>query len=73
MKENIPDDLQRVHAMTQHYHSAPDRGGEYCDERVWVSLRVCLSTIVSSELHIRSSPNFYACYLLPWLGSALTA
>jgi len=29
---------------------------------------VCLSAIISSELHIRSSPNFCACYLQPWLG-----
>jgi len=33
----------------------PDRGTEYCDERVCV----CLSTIISSELHVRSSPNVF--------------
>jgi len=35
-------------------------GAEYCDERVslYVCLRVCLSEIISSELHVRSSPNF---------------
>jgi len=40
--------------------SAPDRGAEYCDERVCVSLFVCvcLSTIISSELQVRSLPIF---------------
>jgi len=37
-------------------YSAPDRIAEYCDERA----RVCLgaSAIISSELHVRSSPIF---------------
>jgi len=45
------------------YYSAADRGAEYCDERVClsVSLSVCvfvrLSAIISSELHVLSSPN----------------
>jgi len=48
-------------------YSAPDRGAEYCDERVCVSVRVsvcvCLSAIISSELHVRSSPNVLLCML----------
>ena len=36
----------------------PDREGEYCDERVCLCVCVCLSTIISSELYVRSSPNF---------------
>jgi len=47
------------------------RGAEYCDERVCLPVCVCLSAIISSELHVRSSPNFCACYLWPWLGSWL--
>ena len=47
------------------YYSAADRGAEYCDERVClsvslsVSVCVCvrLSAIISSELHVLSSPN----------------
>jgi len=41
---------------------------EYCDERVCLSVCVCLCVcvclfaIISSELHVRSSPNFCACY-----------
>jgi len=46
-----------------------DRGTEYCDECVCLSVcvcealgsqcvYVCLSVIISLELHIRSSPNF---------------
>jgi len=41
-----------------------DRGAEYCNERVWVCVCVrvcvcvCLCAITSSELHVRSSPNF---------------
>jgi len=38
------------------YYSPPDRGAKYCDERV--CLCVCLSVIISSELHIRSSSFF---------------
>ena len=33
-----------------------DRGAEYYDERVCVC--VCLSAIISSELHVLSSPHF---------------
>jgi len=31
---------------------------EYCDEHVCLSVCVCLSTIISPELHIQSLPNF---------------
>ena len=40
---------------------------------VCVCVGVCLSAITSSELHVRSSPNFYACYLWSWLGPPLAA
>ena len=59
--------------------SASDRGAEYCDERVCLSVclslsvSVCLSAIISPELHVRSSPTFSACYLWPWLGPPLAA
>ena len=43
----------------------PDREVEYCNERV--CLCVCLSAIISSELHIRCLPIFCACFLWPWL------
>jgi len=46
-------------------HSAPDREAEYCDVRMCVCVSVCLSAIISSELHVRSSPRFCACYLRP--------
>ena len=39
-------------------YSAADCEAEYCDERVRLSVCVCLSAIVSSELHVRSSPIF---------------
>ena len=39
-------------------YSAADCEAEYCDERVCLSVCVCLSAVVSSELHVRSSPNF---------------
>ena len=52
--------------------TAPPVGrAEYCDERV--CLCVCLSAIISMELHVRSSLNFCACYLWPWLGPPLSA
>ena len=38
-------------------YCASDRGAEYCDERVCLSVCVCLTAIISSELHVRSSPN----------------
>jgi len=40
------------------HYSATDREAEYCDERVCLSVSVCLSTIISSKLHVRSSPKF---------------
>jgi len=57
------------------YYSAPERGAEYCDDRICLSacIRWCLSAIISSELHVRSSPNFCTCYLWPWLGPPLAA
>ena len=43
----------------QSHYFAPDREAGYCDERVCLCVRVyvsvCLSTIISSELHVRSS------------------
>jgi len=58
------------------YYSAPDRGAEYCDERVCLSdclsmcVCVCLSAIISSELHVRSSPKFLCMLPWQWLGPA---
>ena len=40
---------------------------------VSVCLSVCLSESISPELHVRSSPNFYACYICPRLGPPLAA
>jgi len=50
--------LPSNHALSR-YYSALDRHAQYCDDRVCLSLRacVCLSTIISWELHVRSSPN----------------
>ena len=53
----------------------------YCDDRVCERARacaracvcVCLSTIISPEMHVRSSPTFCACYLWPWLRPPLAA
>ena len=39
-------------------YSAPESGAEYCAERVCLSVCVCLSAIISSKLHARSSPVF---------------
>jgi len=47
-------------------YSAPDRGEKYCDESVCLSVCVCLSAIISSELHVRSSPNVLC--MLPMAG-----
>ena len=63
-------------------YSAPDREAGYCDERlcvcararVCVSVCVCLSAIISSELHVRSSAIFVrVIYSLNWLGPPLAA
>ena len=54
------------------YYSAPDGGLEYCDERVCLCVCV-MSAVISSELHVRSSPNICACCLWPWLGAPLVA
>ena len=37
---------------------ATDRGAEYCDELVCLSVCFCLSAIISSALHDRASPTF---------------
>ena len=42
--------------LPSRYCSAPDGEAEYCGECVCVS--VCLSAIISSELHVRSSLHF---------------
>ena len=34
---------------------------------------VCLSAIISSKVHVRSSPNMCACYLWLWVGPPLAA
>ena len=47
----------------------PDSEAKYCDERVCVC--VCLSAIVSSELHVRSSPNFLCVLPVAAAGSVL--
>ena len=36
----------------------PDRGAVYYDERVCRCAYICLYAILSSELHVRSSPHF---------------
>ena len=54
-------------------YSARDSGAQYCDERVCTCVCVCLSAIISSELNVRSSPNFCAYYLWPWFGPPLAA
>jgi len=47
--------------VDRNYYSTADRGAEYCNERVCLSVYacVCLSAIISSELHDRSSPDFF--------------
>ena len=46
---------------SQLYRSAPDRKAEHCDERVCLSVSLCVfvcqRSIISSELHVRSSPK----------------
>ena len=50
------------------YYSAPDKGVEYSDEHVClcvlVCVFVCLSAIIFSELHVRSSPIFLSMFLI---------
>jgi len=63
------------------HYSAPDRGAEYCNERVCVCVRACvclsvsLSIIISSELHVAqfTSGGVLIRYVLPvlWMTSYL--
>ena len=48
-----------IHFGVPNFYSVPNRGAEYCDERVClcVCVFVCPRS-VCSELHVRSSPNF---------------
>jgi len=53
-------------------YSAPDRGAEYCDERVCLCVLVCPRSYLrnyTSDLHL----ILCACYLWPWLGPLLAA
>jgi len=66
--------------LSRVYYSAPPPiwSAEYCDERVCLSVCVCVSVCLSVhdnivELHVRSSPNFFACYLWPWISPPLAA
>ena len=36
------------------YYSAPDSRAEYCDDRVCLSVSVCLHASISPEIHVRS-------------------
>ena len=50
-----------IHFGVPNFYSVPNSGAEYCDERVClcVCVFVCPRS-VCSELHVRSSPNFFA-------------
>ena len=59
-------------------YSAPGKGAKYCDERVCLSVCVCLFVCPRSYLGnymytVRSSPNFCLCCIWPWLGPHLAA
>jgi len=47
----------------------PNRGAEYCDDRVCLCVCVCLSASISLEIHDRCLANYCACCL--WPGSDL--
>ena len=55
-------DPTHVHLCLITPPTSPDRGAEYCDERVCrcvcLCVCVCLSAMISAELHLRSSPIF---------------
>jgi len=44
------------------------REAEYSDDRVCLSVCVCLSASISPEIHVQFLPIFCACYQWPWLG-----
>ena len=57
------------------FHSAPDKGAQLCDERVCLSVcvGVCLSAIISSELHVLDFHQFFVhgyklCAVIPVAG-----
>ena len=55
-------------------YSVPDSGAEYCDQRVCLSVCVCLSVrdhIIGTTRPIFT--KFCACYQWPWLGPPLAA
>jgi len=56
--------MLRKYVLSWRYYSAPDRGAEYCDERVCLCVCVCLSVCSRSYLRNYTSDlhDFYACY-----------
>jgi len=53
------------------YSSAPDRAAVYCDERVCLSVCVCVCLSVRDHIFRTTRPifaNFCECYPRPWLG-----
>jgi len=64
--------VRAKYQLDRYYYSAPDNGARSIVMSVSVYVCVCLSAIISPELHVRSSRIFYARYLWPWLGPPLT-
>ena len=58
---------------TDHFYCyfARGKGAKYCGE--YICLSVCLSAHITRKPRSRTSPNFYACCLWPWLGPPLMA
>jgi len=55
-----------IRGVRLHINTAADRGAEYCDERVFLS--VCVCVFVCPQSYLRTRPiftNFCACYVWP--------
>jgi len=61
--QSIPTDISlHFPAHRAGYYSAADRAAEYYDDRVCLSVCVCLSASMSLEIHVRSLPFLHVTY-----------
>jgi len=65
--------VDSLHNCSGHIFHSPTRGVRSILMNACVCLSVCLSARISLKPNGRISPNFYACWMWPWLGPCQVA